>query len=121
MEYALASVFGLGVGVLFAYAAFPTYRWLPSIAAAAVLATGVGESAWGPSGSPWLGIIIGVTSVIAMILASGVRWADHPLLATSGYWSRVGAAALHGRTLQRSWLEYTRDENEDQQEFSVSK
>jgi hypothetical protein len=114
MEYVVAAVFGLGVGTLFAYGAFPNSRWLPRIAATTVLIIGIGESAWGPSGSPWLGITIGVSSVIASILASAGLWAVHPLLAGSGYWSRVWIVLLHERTLQRTWAEHGSDGSEAQ-------
>jgi hypothetical protein len=113
MDYLVAAVFGLGVGTLFSYGTFPNPRWLPRIATAAVLIIGAGQLS-GPNGSPLCGIIIMVCSVIASILASAGLWAVHPLLATSGYWSRVWMVVLHERTLQRTWAEYARGESEAQ-------
>jgi hypothetical protein len=114
VEFVIAAIFGLSGGTLLAYTTVPTTRWLPSAAATLVLLIGAGEAAWSPSGSPWSGIIIVFSSAIATILAMGVLWAHHPLLAGSGYWSRVLLATLHERTLQRSWAEYARAEGQAQ-------
>ena len=100
MDYIIAAVYGLGVGTLIAYSAFPILQWLPTVATMVVLAIGVSFVTWGPVAAPALGITIGLTSLVALALAGAVRWASHPLLADSGYWSRVWFWMWHTRTLR---------------------
>ena len=84
-----------------AYSMYPTTRWLPYICTCVVLAIGVGVVAFGPATSPVVGVIIGITSCVSGLLASGVVRKEHPLLAPLGYWSRVWMMIWHEPTLRR--------------------
>lgn len=101
MEYIVAALFGLSIGTLYAYSAFPTTKWLPTVATGVLLVIGVSFVTWGLV-SPALGITIGLTSLIALALAGASRWGSHPLLADSNYWSRVWLWMWHIRTLRRN-------------------
>ncbi|TFC93934.1 MULTISPECIES: hypothetical protein [Cryobacterium] len=101
MDYVIASLFGLSIGTLFAYSAYPVVQRLPLAAVMVIVLVGAWVVIWGPvASSSGLGIIIGLTSVIGLALAGANRWAAHPLLANSGYWSRVVLWMTHSRTLR---------------------
>ena len=100
MDYLIAAAFGLSIGTLLAYSLYPT-RWLPYLCACVVLAIGVGVVAFRPATSPVLGVIIGGTSCVSGLLASGLARKEHPLLAPLGYWSRIWMMIWHEPTLRR--------------------
>ena len=114
MDYVIAAAFGLSIGTLMACSVYPTTRWLPYICTSVVLAIGVGVVAFGPAASPALGVIIGVTSCVSGLLASGVSWKEHPMLAQLGYWSRIWMIFWHTPTLRR-FLAETREPLPDPQ------
>jgi hypothetical protein len=100
MSFVIAAAFGLCIGALFAYGAFPR-RWLPTLLASVLLLMGIGEAV-GPMASPLIAVIIGLAGVLGLSLTLGFVWRDHPLLAGSGYWSRVWISTAHSRALSRS-------------------
>ncbi|WGD37586.1 hypothetical protein [Lysinibacter sp. HNR] len=107
----IASLFGLSVGVLIAYLTLPTTQTVPAIATCVVLVIGVSITIWGPESSPFYGILIGLSSVIALALAGAQRWKNHPLLADAGYWKRVGLWVMHAHVLRKTNVE-TQEEAE---------
>jgi hypothetical protein len=105
MDYLIAALFGLSIGTLIAYSGFPPARLPQTVAAAVLLAIGIGVAIFGQGGSSTRGLIVSMASLVALTLADGIVWAGHPLLAGTGYWFRVWFVLWRKPMLRRSFPE----------------
>jgi hypothetical protein len=103
MDYALAAVFGLSVGAVLQLSSIPRSRWLEQIAAVALYLIGLSSTIWFLHSSFWVSYTLSGAIIIGLILAAGLGWKDHPLLAGTGYWYRVWNGLRHGAMLRRSY------------------
>ncbi|CAN5363071.1 hypothetical protein BH09ACT1_BH09ACT1_02880 [soil metagenome] len=110
MQYAIAALFGLSIGTMFAYTTIPFTRWLPYTASVIILLIAVAAMLFLPGLSDGLGLIVAFTALLAIALCGGYLWREHPGLADSRYWARVGKVVLHSSALRRSHRERMSDE-----------
>lgn len=99
MEYFLAAVFGLGVGVLSAFASIPRPKWLPTFAVLAVLSTAIIFAVWVLE-NPVVVITLVLADLIGLSLAGAVGWEGNPLYADVGYWGRATSWMWHTKRLR---------------------
>lgn len=110
MQYAPGALFGLSIGTLFAYTTIPFTRWLPYAASVIILLIAVATMLFLPGLPNGLGLVVAFAALLAIALNGGHLWREHPALADSRYWGRVGKVVLHSSALRRSHREETSDE-----------
>jgi hypothetical protein len=104
MAYIAAALFGASAGLLLAFGT-PPRRWsgLQFGAAVVVFLTGVATAVWELNTPSGVVAVLIVAAFASLLLGGGLAWADHPLLAGAGYWSRVWTVLFNQSRLRQSW------------------